>query len=87
MFVVFYFLEEYDTALKALDHAYEQRTGLFSPMYLHAFLTPPFEFDEAFTSRPGYREFWQKPELKELAELRRANGMEAGLPPLSENTE
>jgi len=87
MFIVFYFLEEYDTALKALEHAYEQKTGLFAPMYLHAFLTPPFAFDQAFTSLPEYREFWNKPKLKELAELRKANGMEAGLPPRNGNSE
>ena len=43
-------------------------------------LSGPFEMPDVIRRHPRYHAIWETPHMKELADVRRANGQSAGLP-------
>ena len=69
-----------DFILKILDRGYATK-DLFHSTSDSFFIMPNrFEATDSLRRDPRYHEFWARPGLKELAEVRRSNGAEWGLP-------
>jgi hypothetical protein len=73
-----YALGDYEDAVVWMKQAYEWRALAFAAFQWG--LSEQWEYNEEFRRHPDYIALWELPGLKELAELRVANGHTAGLP-------
>ena len=73
-----YALGDYEGAVAWMKQAYDWRELAFAAFLWG--LSERWEYNEEFRRHPDYIALWELPGLKELAELRVANGQTAGLP-------
>ena len=77
---VFAQMGQNNIALDILDQAYQNGYLFNSLQSIFVFTQGRWEMPESLRRDPRYHEFWNQPELLDMAEMRRANGQAAGLP-------